>query len=325
MKVPPKKLALPLLILTLGGAAAWYAWPEQSEPVWLGYVEGEAVYISVPQGGILASRSVDRGARVQAGDALFALDPETGHAELAQLEAAERSAEAQRADLAQQRQRQAEIDVTRANMAAARAQLVKAQKDFDRAAALADRGFVSKSALDSARAARDVAQANLAQLAAQQRAGEISAGRADQQRAAAAQATGAAAAVRGQRKRVSDLAPRAPATGQVEQTFFNPGETVPAGSPVVSIIPDDRRKLRFFVPATRVAAMKIGGAIRYRCDGCAGERQATIRYVAPRAEFTPPVIYSEDARSKLVFMVEASLPASASPLPLGLPVEVIAQ
>ncbi|MDZ3831177.1 MAG: HlyD family efflux transporter periplasmic adaptor subunit [Sphingopyxis sp.] len=324
MKASPK-LAIPLVLVVLGGAAAWYAWPQASEPTWLGYVEGEAVYVSAPQGGILASRAVDRGARVKAGDPLFALDAETGQADLAQLEASERAAEAQRADLAQQRQRQAELDITRANMAAAQAQSVKAQKDYDRVAALAGRGFVSKAALDSARAARDVARANVAQLAAQERAGEITAGRIDQQRAAAAQALGAAAAVRGQRKRVSDLAPVAPATGQVEQTFFNPGEVVPAGNPVVSIIPDDRRKLRFFVPETRLAAMKIGAAIRYRCDACGGERRATIRYIAPRAEFTPPVIYSEQARAKLVFMVEASLPVTDDPLPLGLPVEVVAQ
>jgi HlyD family secretion protein len=46
-----------------------------------------------------------------------------------------------------------------------------------------------------------------------------------------------------------------------------------------------------------------------------------VRFIAPRAEYTPPVIYSEHARAKLVFMVEAMLPVD-QPLPLGLPVAV---
>jgi HlyD family secretion protein len=90
---------------------------------------------------------------------------------------------------------------------------------------------------------------------------------------------------------------------------------------VVAIIPDDKRKIRFFVPQDRIAGLKPGAAVRFTCDGCGAARSATIRFIAPRAEFTPPVIYSEHARAKLVFMVEAALPVG-QPLPLGLPVAV---
>jgi HlyD family secretion protein len=65
--------------------------------------------------------------------------------------------------------------------------------------------------------------------------------------------------------------------------------------------------------------------VTYSCDGCGAARQAKISYIAPRAEFTPPVIYSERARAKLVFLVEAALPVEAKPLPPGLPVEVVPQ
>ena len=111
----------------------------------------------------------------------------------------------------------------------------------------------------------------------------------------------------------------------VEQTFYNPGEWVPANSPVVSVLPDGKRKLRFYVPQDKVAGLKPGMSVTFSCDGCGDPRQAKISYIAPRAEFTPPVIYSERARAKLVFLVEAALPASDKPLPPGLPVEVVPQ
>jgi HlyD family secretion protein len=50
---------------------------------------------------------------------------------------------------------------------------------------------------------------------------------------------------------------------------------------------------------------------------------ATVAFLAPQAEFTPPVIYSKDARAKLVFLVEAKPAAElAMRLHPGQPVDV---
>ncbi|MCH7628496.1 MAG: HlyD family secretion protein, partial [Proteobacteria bacterium] len=193
--------------------------------------------------------------------------------------------------------------------------------DYARFSALAAKGFASRTQLDAARAARDVAAASVAQALAEERSGELSAGRAQQQQAAAAGVAGAAAALQAQQRRQSEIAPVAGAAGTIEQTFFNPGEWVPANQPVLALLPADRRKLRFFVPQNAVARLRAGQVVHFTCDGCGGARSATIRYIAPRAEFTPPVIYSEHARSKLVFLVEAALPVD-KPLPPGLPVAV---
>ena len=46
------------------------------------------------------------------------------------------------------------------------------------------------------------------------------------------------------------------------------------------------------------------------CDGCAADIPATITYISAEAEYTPPVIYSNDTRAKLVYMIEAR-PAAA--------------
>lgn len=319
------KPVIAVIVLAAVGGGAWFA-TRPSEPAgWLGYVEAETEYVAAPVSGRLATRMVDRGTGVDAGTVLFQLDPETIDADTARLEAQVAAAQAQQNDLAQARQRAPELAVSQAAEAAAQAQLAKAQADFNRVDALAKRGFASRAQLDAARAARDSAAAQLAQTKAQIASGNLTAGRQGQIAAAGADVAGAQAALRAQRQRRREISPVAPERGVVEQTFYNPGEWVPANSPVIAILPDGRRKIRFYVPQDRIAGLKVGGRITFNCDGCGSARQATISFISPRAEYTPPVIYSERARAKLVFMVEAVLPASGQPLPPGLPIEVVPQ
>lgn len=321
--IPKPMIALAAVALVGGGV--WYATRPSASSGWLGYVEAETEYVAAPIAGRLARRAVERGSPVEAGAVLFSLDSESTDADTARLEAQVAAAQAQQSDLAQARQRAPEIAISKAAEAAAQAQLTKAQADFNRVSALATRGFASRSQLDAARAARDGAAANLAQTRAQIAAGNLSAGRQSQIAGAGADVAGAQAALRAQRQRRKEIAPVAPEKGVVEQTFYNPGEWVPANSPVVSVLPDGKRKLRFYVPQDRIAAVQLGTNITFTCDGCGGARQARISYIAPRAEYTPPVIYSEHARAKLVFLVEAILPPTGPPLPPGLPVEVVPQ
>ncbi len=317
------KPAIGLAVLAAAGLAAWYFWPRTEGEQWLGYVEAETMYVAAPVSGRLAQRAVDRGSVVAAGAPLFSLDPESTDADTARLEAQVTAAQAQAADLTQARQRAPELAVSRAAEAQAQALLTKAAHDFNRIDALARKGFASRAQLDAARAARDAAAAALAQTRAQIASGELSAGRQAQIGAASAQIASADAALRGQRQRRREIAPVAPAAGVVEQTFYNPGEWVPANAPVVSVLPDARRKLRFYVPQDRVAALRPGSTVRFTCDGCGAARSIKVSWISPRSEFTPPVVYSERARAKLVFMVEAVLPAEARPLPPGLPVQVM--
>jgi HlyD family secretion protein len=83
-------------------------------------------------------------------------------------------------------------------------------------------------------------------------------------------------------------------------------------------------KLLFFVPEESISRARIGRTVSFSCDGCPPDLGATIIYVSPRAEFTPPVIYSQSARTKLVFLIEArpdGVPDTIALAP-GLPVSV---
>ena len=112
-----------------------------------------------------------------------------------------------------------------------------------------------------------------------------------------------------------------PVTGTVQQVYFRPGEVVTASRPIVALLPPGNIKLRFFMPETVLPKIAYGDTVAFRCDGCTGDLTAKVGFISKTAEFTPPVIYSLDERSKLVFLVEA-LPAAPTNLRVGQPIDV---
>ena len=96
-----------------------------------------------------------------------------------------------------------------------------------------------------------------------------------------------------------------------------------AGAPVVSLLPPENIFVRFFVPEPILGSLHRGDQVRLTCDGCAAGLTATISFISPQAEFTPPLIYSESNIAKLVFLIEAHPPPDqAVKLNPGQPIEV---
>lgn len=112
-----------------------------------------------------------------------------------------------------------------------------------------------------------------------------------------------------------------PASGTVQQIYFRVGELVPAGRPVVAILPPGNMKVRFFVNEATLPRIALDDTVHIQCDGCPNGLTARVSFIARTAEFTPPVIYSLEERNKLVFMVEA-LPEKPEMLRVGQPVTV---
>jgi HlyD family secretion protein len=96
---------------------------------------------------------------------------------------------------------------------------------------------------------------------------------------------------------------------------------VPAQRPVLSIMPPGNMKLRFFVPETELPKLSIGDEVKVTCDNCANDLTAKIYFIATSAEYTPPVIYSLDERSKLVYLIQAR-PSRPDSLRVGQPISV---
>ncbi len=290
-------------------------------PALQGYVEGEFVRVAAPFAGTLLSLDAARGQKVEPGAPLFTL--EAGNESAARREAEERlrKAGAQVEDL-RKGKRPTEIESVRAQLGQAEVTAGYSEKEWRRQLDLVSKGFVSQSRADEAKAARDRDRdkvVELQNLLATTRAGA----RPDEIRAAEAEAAAAREALAQADWRLRQKSVTSNVAGTVTDTMFVKGEWVPAGSPVVSILPPVNVKARFFVPEGQVGQLRLGQTVKLACDGCGEPITAPISFIAPQAEFTPPVIYSKDNRAKLVFLVEARPAASdAMRLHPGQPVDV---
>ncbi len=294
---------------------------EQAPSYYQGYAEAEYVRVALPFAGSLERLNVQRGMQVKAGDTLFALERENEAA--ARREAQERlkNAEAQLANL-QKGKRPTEIEAIRAQLAQAETGLKLSEVQLKRTEQLVAQNFIAKEKLDEARAARDRDTAHVAQLKADLATAQLAA-RADEIKAARAAVAAAQATLAQADWRLEQKSAAAPVAGLVADTLYVKGEWVTAGSPVVSLLPPQNIKVRFFVPESVLGVLRIGYNVSLTCDSCAESITARITFIAPQAEFTPPVIYSKENRARLVFLIEARpSPDDALKLHPGQPVEV---
>ncbi len=179
-------------------------------------------------------------------------------------------------------------DLERAAVAQEEAALANAQQTFHRAQELVKTGSGTRKEYDAAQSTLSEAEARLDSA----------------------------------RTRLNRRKVYAPADGTIHEVYYRPGEVVPAGRPVVSLLPPGNIKVRFFVPEGRLPEIKNSDEIKIACDGCAPNLTARVGFVSRKAEYTPPVIYSLEERSKLVFLIEA-WPDHPELVRVGQPVRVM--
>jgi len=312
-------------LLTLSIAAALLAGCGKPGPAPMqGYVEGEYVRVAAPFAGTLVRLDAARGQDVVAGAPLFALEAENEDA--AKREAVERvkRAQAQVEDL-KKGKRPTEIDSVRAQLDQAKVVSANSEREYARQADLVSKGFVTQQRADDARSQRDADRQKVQQLTADLETAKLGS-RPDEIRAAEHDAAAARESLAQADWKLKQKTVEATVAGTVTDTLFVKGEWVPSGSPVVTLLPPGNVKIRFFVPETQLGGLKLGQKVNLACDGCAAGLAAHVSFIAPQAEFTPPVIYSKDSRAKLVFLVEARpAPADATKLHPGQPVDVTLQ
>lgn len=286
----------------------------------VGSVEGDYVRLAPIETARIVSMAGQRGGRVAAGDVLAVLEEDD--VAIAERDAAARLDQA-RADLANLRlgKRAEEIAVQEATLASAKAQALDAEKVLNRKRDLFDRGFAAQSDLDQATTARDVAMARVTEIAANLAVMKLPA-RADEIAAAESRVAQAQAALDQARWRRDQRRLRAPAAGQIADVIRHPGDVAGPAAPALLLLPDGAVKLRFFVPQAAIATLALGQEVGVACDGCAAGLTARVSYIANEPEFTPPVIYSNEARQKLVYLVEARPDGAATTLKPGQIVDV---
>ncbi len=316
-------LAVILLLLLAAGGGAWWWSARQAPPtVWQGYAEADFVKVGPTQQGRLTAVYVARGDMVAEGARLFAQDDVDDLA--ARDQAGHQLAQARmQLDNLQQGGKPTEIAQAEANLADAKATLARSTTDLARGETLLPKGGTTQQNVDQLRADHLSAQAKVASMQAmltQMRGPEGRVGEIGAQRAAVAAAQ---AALDMATWRLSQRQVSAPAAGRIADVLARPGETMAAGAPVVSLLPPGNIFVRFFVPEAAFSSVHYGDSVALACDSCPADMVAKISFISPQAEYTPPLIYSESSKAKLVYLVEARLPPErAVRLNPGEPVEV---
>ena len=259
---------------------------EAGRSAYQGYAEGEFVRVAAPFAGSLTTLAVARGAQVKPGDPLFVLERENEAA--ARVEAEDRLKRAQaQLDNLKKGKRVPELEAIQAQKTEALAALRLAEAQLKRQERLAASGFISRDALDQVQSTVARERARVAEYEAQLKTARLTA-REDEIRAAEFEVAAARAALAQAEWRLSQKSVTAPAGALVHDTLYVQGEWVPAGAPVVSLLPPQNIKVRFFVPERDLGRIRVGDRVLVSCDGCRETVSAPITYVSPQAEYTPP-------------------------------------
>lgn len=301
-------LALIVLLFTLFISSC----SDSKQTSFQGYVEGEFVYIASPFGGRLDELNVHRGQHITKDTPLFYLESEDEREAVHQAEQTWKAAVAQLEDL-QKGKRAPELDVVKSQIAQAVANeknsAIQLQRDEEQYAA----GGISKAQLDNTHYlhAADIAKVN--ELKNQLATSELPA-RTDQIKAQTAEVAAQRAALGQAEWKLAQKAVSATQSGLVFDTLYRLGEWVNAGQPIVQMLPPQNIKVRFFVPEKQLSTFQINQKIHIKLDGIKNNIPAKVTYISTQAEYTPPVIYSNETRSKLIFMIEAHPTLEQAPL-----------
>lgn len=290
-----------------------------------GTVEATEAQLGFQTPGRIEAVLVHEGDRVRSGQELARLDRAELVARKAQAEAQLAAARALLTELLRG-SRSEEVSQAREALRAAGERYTDARRDLDRTQRLFDGGALSQEALDKARLALEVAQSQRDQ--AQQQMQLVETGprpeRIEAQRAAVAQAE---AAVRQIEATLANAVIKAPFDGVVTVKDREPGETVAAGAPVLTVMNLDDRWVRIYIREDRIGAVRLGQSAAITADTYAGKRyQGSVSFIASEAEFTPRNVQTTEERVKLVYAVKVRITGDPThDLKPGIPADVSLQ
>lgn len=286
-----------------------------------GYVEGEFVYVASPFGGRLERLSVNRGDQVETGALLFALEetPECAEREEAWRRVDQASAELEDA---KRGLRPSEIQTIQAQLEQAKASLILSGFELERQKKLITANVTSRRDFDVAQANYDGDRQRVAELEATLQTARLGS-REDQITAAQDNLLAQQAALARADWNLSQKKQFAQEAALVNDTLYREGDWVPEGNPVVVLLPPKNVKVRAFVAQEMIGRVRLGSSAKILVDGVSVPFPGKVTFISPRAEFTPPVIFSRQMREKFVFMIELSVdPETAMKLHPGQPVDV---
>lgn len=284
--IPRPLLVGAVLLFIAAGASVW--WFLIRIPPLVGFGSGngrlevQEIDVATKFPGRLAEVFVDEGGTVQAGQVVARMETSSVEAQLREAEAqVQRSRQGQKTAKALIAQRQSELLLASRDLERARGLYVNANisvKDYDR----------TQSIMKTAKAATTQAEAQLAE------------------------ADAAVQAVLAQTERIqADLKESlltAPRSGRVQFKLHEPGEVLPAGGKVLTLIDPTDVSMTVFLPAAEAGKVALGAQARITLDAAPTlVIPAAVSFVADKAQFTPKEVETRSEREKLMFRIKVQI------------------
>jgi HlyD family secretion protein len=317
-------VAVALIVLGVVGLAVWRwytnAERERTAIRGSGIIEVTQVDAAFEVPGRMVERLVDEGVMVDGGEPIARLDEREYQLQVERAAAAKSAAEAHY-HMMLRGMREQEVDQALSALESAESTLHLAQLEYERIAKLTAGGIVSQNELDqaaanltNARKARERAAAQLAMLREGFRTEEIEEARSHLAQAQAEQGLA--------ELNLSRCKLYAPMAGRVLSKSREPGETVQAGTPIVTIGDLNRPWVNLYVGERDLGRVRLGMKARVTVDSYPHDPfPGTVTFVADRAEFTPKNIQTPDERVKLVYRVKVEVETRDGALKPGMPAD----
>lgn len=313
-----------------------------------GRIEGDHVTVASKFPGRIVDLLAREGARVTKGNVLIQLDDAQTRAKVdqadrlvdslsAQVEAAHTELAVLNLDVPLAIEAaSARVESARAAVQKAKAVEYEARRDVDRLRVLIREQAVSQQQLDQAesrwkvsvsdivvakaaldQAAKELSQAELGWKRIRSKEADVAALERQRDQAEAAQAEAASV--------LKDLTIVAPTDGTVTTRMVDVGEVVAAGAPLLELVDLDRLYLQVYVPEFQIGKVRLDLPARIYADAFPDQPfEATVRYIASKAEFTPKEVQTPDERVKLIYAVRLYLTANPDHrLTPGLPADAV--
>lgn len=343
MSTNTRRIVFFLVIAVLAILSGLYAW-QQSRPAVLpagfvagnGRIESTEIDIATRSAGRVKEILCREGDFVEAGQIVARMDTQTLEAELHQLQAKVKQAEsASSASIASQKldakagaialveQRRQAKTTALAAVAQSESEVAFAESELQRSEELVAKGFITaqrlqgdKTKLEIARASLDaarskVAEAQAAIAAAQSPALETQPAIAAYESQVSESESSIEAAIAATEKIKADMADatlRSPRAGRVQYRTAEPGEVLPAGGKLLTIVDLSDVGMTFFLPETVAGKVAIGSEVRLVLDAVPQYViPAKVSFVDSTAQFTPKAVETTSERRKLMFRSKAQI------------------
>lgn len=253
-----------------------------------GVFESTEVTVSAEGNGKILSLDIQEGDRLEAGQIVGCIDTVQLHLSEVQLEASRRAVGSGRLDISRQ-------------IAALESQIGKQRQELDRFTKLEKAGASNRKQVEDIQAQIETLER---QLAAQEESLNSS------NRNVSGQADALEAQIEQIRDRIRKCVITSPVAGTVLAKYSEAGEFAALGRALFKVADIDNIRLRAYITAEQLTALKLGQQVRVFADqGSSGRKEyaGTLIWISDKAEFTPKTIQTRDERANLVYAVKIAV------------------